>query len=103
MIRSDDNRDIVDVKVMGRDRYVMARTAESLLLGDIATSKVSEVRFGLVNWVFNTFRTTSSSYGCQLCRRVAFELVRHCFVAHLTTPKLFYWMAVHHSPIVYVN
>ena len=32
------------VRIMGHDRYLVAHTAETLLLGDLASCKLSEVR-----------------------------------------------------------
>lgn len=35
---------IEEVKIMGKDRYLVAHTSDTLLLGDLLTNKLSEVR-----------------------------------------------------------
>lgn len=42
-LKSEYNYEINDVRIMGGDRYVVARTPETLLLGDIFKNLVSEV------------------------------------------------------------
>lgn len=42
-LKSSMNFEINDVRVMGGDRYVVARTPDTLLLGDIVQNVVSEV------------------------------------------------------------
>lgn len=47
VVRSDMGFEIEDVKVLGKDRYVVARTSDSLLLADLETGKSSEVIYSL--------------------------------------------------------
>lgn len=42
-LKSRFGYEINDVRIMGADRYVVARTPDTLLLGDISTDMVSEV------------------------------------------------------------
>lgn len=43
VVRSDMGFEIEDIKVLGKERYIVARTSDSLLLADIETGKASEV------------------------------------------------------------
>jgi intraflagellar transport protein 172 len=43
MLKSQYGYEIEDVKIMGQDRYLMARTTETLLLGDLQKNLLSEV------------------------------------------------------------
>ena len=43
VLRSHYGYEIDRVQIMGRDRYLVARTSDTLLLGDLATFKLSEV------------------------------------------------------------
>mgnify|MGYP000929524134 CR=1 FL=1 len=42
-LKSEFGYEINDVRIMGSDRYVVARTPDTLLLGDITSQNVSEV------------------------------------------------------------
>ena len=44
VLRSHYGYEIERVQIMGRDRFLVARTSDTLLLGDLATFKLSEVR-----------------------------------------------------------
>ncbi|XP_028253563.1 intraflagellar transport protein 172 homolog [Parambassis ranga] len=43
VLKSYNGYEIEEVKIMGKDRYLVAHTAETLLLGDLLTNKLSEV------------------------------------------------------------
>ncbi|KAM6915750.1 intraflagellar transport protein 172 homolog [Xenentodon cancila] len=43
VLKSYYGYEIEEVKIMGKDRYVVAHTSETLLLGDLLTNKLSEV------------------------------------------------------------
>ena len=43
VLRSHYGYEIDKVQIMGKDRYLVARTSNTLLLGDLATFKLSEV------------------------------------------------------------
>ncbi|KAM3861396.1 intraflagellar transport protein 172 homolog [Diretmus argenteus] len=43
VLKSYYNYEIEEVKIMGKDRYLVAHTSETLLLGDLASNKLSEV------------------------------------------------------------
>ncbi|XP_043931402.1 intraflagellar transport protein 172 homolog isoform X2 [Protopterus annectens] len=43
VLKSHYGYEIDEVKIMGKDRYLVARTSDTLLLGDLYTSKLSEV------------------------------------------------------------
>lgn len=43
VVRSNHGAQIEDVKIMGKDRYVVARTTETLLVGDLEKKLISEV------------------------------------------------------------
>lgn len=45
VLKSYYGYEIEEVKIMGKDRYLVAHTSETLLLGDLLTNKLSEVRF----------------------------------------------------------
>lgn len=43
VLKSYYGYEIEEVKIMGKDRYLMAHTSDTLLLGDLLTNKLSEV------------------------------------------------------------
>lgn len=43
MLKSHYGYEIDEVRIMGKDRYLVAHTSDTLLLGDMLTSKLSEV------------------------------------------------------------
>ena len=43
ILRSHYGYEIEKVQIMGHDRFVVARTSNTLLLGDLATFKLSEI------------------------------------------------------------
>ncbi|KAK4876609.1 hypothetical protein RN001_009115 [Aquatica leii] len=43
ILQSSLGREVQDVKIMGKDRYVVARTDETLFVGDLERDKISEV------------------------------------------------------------
>lgn len=47
VLKSQYGYEIDEVKVMGKDRYIVAHTSDTLLLGDLVSNKLSEVRFCL--------------------------------------------------------
>lgn len=49
VLRSHYGYEIERVQIMGRDRFLVARTSDTLLLGDLATFKLSEVS-GPMGW-----------------------------------------------------
>lgn len=44
VLKSHYGYEIEEVKIMGRDRYLVAHTSNTLLLGDLETGRFSEVR-----------------------------------------------------------
>lgn len=42
-LKSHYGYEIEEVKIMGRDRYLVAHTSDTLLLGDLMQNKLSEV------------------------------------------------------------
>ena len=44
VLKSHYGYEIEEVKIMGKDRYLVAHTSDTLLLGDLLTNKLSEVR-----------------------------------------------------------
>lgn len=44
VLKSYYGYEVEEVKIMGKDRYLVAHTSETLLLGDLLTNKLSEVR-----------------------------------------------------------
>lgn len=47
VLKSYYGYEIEEVKIMGKDRYLVAHTSETLLLGDLLSNKLSEVGFKL--------------------------------------------------------
>jgi len=43
VLKSQYGYEIDEVKVMGKDRYLVAHTSDTLLLGDLLSNKLSEV------------------------------------------------------------
>lgn len=43
VLKSYYGYEVEEVKIMGKDRYLVAHTSETLLLGDLLTNKLSEV------------------------------------------------------------
>ena len=43
VLKSQYGYEIDEVKILGKDRYLVAHTSETLLLGDISSNKLSEV------------------------------------------------------------
>lgn len=48
VLKSQYGYEIDEVKVMGKDRYLVAHTSDTLLLGDLLSNKLSEV--GCLVW-----------------------------------------------------
>ena len=44
-LKSHYGYEIDEVRVMGKDRYVVAHTSDTLILGDLASFKITEVKF----------------------------------------------------------
>lgn len=56
VLKSQYGYEIDEVKVMGKDRYIVAHTSDTLLLGDLMSNKLSEVRqFVLLLLTFHTY------------------------------------------------
>ena len=49
VLKSYYGYEIEEVKIMGKERYLVAHTSDTLLLGDLLTNKLSEV-------ILNIFR-----------------------------------------------
>ena len=58
VLRSHYGYEIDKVQIMGKDRYLVARTSDTLLLGDLSTFKLSEV---CAKQVWLCHRTLSTS------------------------------------------
>lgn len=43
MLKSQYGYEIDEVKILGKDSYLVAHTSDTLLLGDISSNKLSEV------------------------------------------------------------
>lgn len=43
MLKSQYGYEIDEVKILGKDRYLVAHTSDTLLLGDVSSNKLSEV------------------------------------------------------------
>lgn len=43
VLKSQYGYEIDEVKILGKDRYLVAHTSDTLLLGDISSNKLSEV------------------------------------------------------------
>lgn len=43
VLKSYYGYEVEEVKIMGKDRYLVAHTSDTLLLGDLLTNKLSEV------------------------------------------------------------
>lgn len=43
MVKSQYGYEIDEVKILGKDSYLVAHTSDTLLLGDISSNKLSEV------------------------------------------------------------
>lgn len=43
VLKSNYGYEIDEVKIMGKDRYIVAHTSDTLLLGDLSSTKFSEV------------------------------------------------------------
>ena len=42
-LKSHYGYEVFEVKVLGRDRYVVAHTSDTLMIGDLNTSNLSEI------------------------------------------------------------
>lgn len=51
VVRSNHGAQIEDVKIMGKDRYVVARTNETLLVGDLERNLISEVTLTTLSFI----------------------------------------------------
>lgn len=43
VLKSQYGYEIDEVKILGKDRYLVAHTSDTLLLGDVSSNKLSEV------------------------------------------------------------
>lgn len=55
VLKSYYGYEIEEVKIMGKDRYLVAHTSDTLLLGDLLTNKLSEVFIVLFLHIFFVF------------------------------------------------
>lgn len=44
-VSSNYGNEIEDVKIMGRDNYIVARTSDTLIIGDLQRNTISEVAY----------------------------------------------------------
>lgn len=51
VLKSNYGYEIEEVKIMGKDRYLVAHTFDTLLLGDLLTNKLSEVGLTLSHYL----------------------------------------------------
>jgi len=47
VLKSHYGYEIDEVRIMGKDRYLVSHTSDTILLGDLQSNKLSEVRFTL--------------------------------------------------------
>lgn len=47
VLKSHYGYEIDEVRIMGKDRYLVAHTSDTLILGDLTTCKLTEVKCGL--------------------------------------------------------
>lgn len=64
VLKSQYGYEIDEVKVMGKDRYLVAHTSDTLLLGDLVSNKLSEV--GCLVWTCLIIHSCFISY-IQFC------------------------------------
>lgn len=57
VLKSYYGYEIEEVKIMGKDRYLVAHTSDTLLLGDLLTTKLSEVRLKGLNTSSHIYST----------------------------------------------
>lgn len=46
VLKSHYGYEIDEVRIMGKDRYLVAHTSDTILLGDLQNNKLSEVLYG---------------------------------------------------------
>lgn len=51
ILKSFYGYEIDEVKIMGNDRYLVAHTSDTLMLGDLSSTKLSEVRSLLMSYL----------------------------------------------------
>eukprot|EP00061_Rhincodon_typus_P003645 g20606.t1 len=51
VLKSHYGYEIDEVKIMGKDRYLVAHSTDTLLLGDLATNKLSEPQYASENCI----------------------------------------------------
>lgn len=51
VLKSHYGYEVEEVKILGKERYLVAHTSDTLLLGDLNTNRLSEVGTGDAGWV----------------------------------------------------
>lgn len=49
IVSSNYGNEIEDIKVMGRDNYIVARTSDTIIIGDLVKNMISEVSIATYN------------------------------------------------------
>lgn len=55
VLKSHYGHEFDEVKILGRDRYLVAHTSDTLLLGDLVSNKLSEVGDHLLQFMLTWF------------------------------------------------
>ena len=55
VLKSHYGYEIDEVRIMGKDRYLVAHTSDTLILGDLTSCKLTEVIFELLSVTFLDF------------------------------------------------
>lgn len=50
VLKSHYGYEVEEVKILGKERYLVARTSDTLLLGDLGTNRLSEVGPEVGGW-----------------------------------------------------
>lgn len=67
VLKSHYGYEIDEVRIMGKDRYLVAHTSDTILLGDLQNNKLSEVLYQVIVILLRLKAVTEYENHCTYC------------------------------------
>lgn len=67
VLKSHYGYEIDEVRIMGKDRYLVAHTSDTILLGDLQNNKLSEVLYQVIVIFLRLKAVTEYENHCTYC------------------------------------
>jgi len=64
VLKSHYGYEIDEVRIMGKDRYLVAHTSDTILLGDLTSNKLSEVCYEIYLELFKPYYLSFTYFCC---------------------------------------